>query len=74
MKSVFVLQHSHELDDGSDEVKFIGVYSTRANAEAVVERLVRARGFSDSRDGFHIDAYELDQDHWVEGYTTVASV
>lgn len=74
MKSVFVVQHAHELDDGSDEVKFIGVYSTRAKAESVVERLTREPGFSDAADGFHIDEYELDQDHWVEGYVTVGGV
>ncbi len=74
MKSVFVLQHSHELDDGSDEVKLIGVYSTRANAEGVVERLAHTPGFSDTPNGFHIDEYKLDQDQWVEGYVTVGDV
>ncbi len=71
MTKVYVLQHEHVMEDGSEEVKFIGVYSTRENAQAAVARLSRAPGFSDTPDGFHISEYPLDKDHWVEGYTTV---
>ncbi len=71
MSSVFVLQHVHSLEDGAEDVKFIGVYSSRQNADAVVARLSKLPGFSDAPDGFHIDEYRVDQDHWVEGYVTV---
>jgi hypothetical protein len=71
MSSVFVVQHEHEVADEVDDAKFIGVYSTREMAEAAVQRLRHARGFSDTPDGFHISEYELDQDHWTEGYVTV---
>ena len=68
MASVFVLQHVHTREDGSDDVKFIGVYSSRQKAQEAVERLGRLPGFADAPDGFHIDEYRVDQDHWVEGY------
>lgn len=71
MASVFVLQHVHVLDDGNEDVKFIGVYSSRETAEGAVARLSRLPGFSDAPDGFHVDEYRVDQDHWVEGYVTV---
>jgi hypothetical protein len=71
---VYVLQHVHSLADGEEDVKFIGVYSTRENAQAAITRLGQARGFSDALAGFHIDEYQIDEDHWVEGYMTVASV
>ena len=71
MTSVFVVQHVHEADDGTEDVKFIGVYSSRAAASAAVDRLSRRPGFADAVDGFHIDEHRLDQDHWVEGYVTV---
>jgi hypothetical protein len=72
MASVFVLQHVHTLGDGTEDVKFIGVYSAREKADAAVARLSRQPGFSDAPEGFHVDEYRVDQDHWVEGYVTVA--
>jgi hypothetical protein len=68
MASVFVLQHVHEQGDHVEDVKFIGVYSTRQKAQEAVERMGRLPGFAKAPDGFHIDEYFVDQDHWVEGY------
>jgi hypothetical protein len=65
---VYVLQHVHSERDGMEDVKFIGVYSAAEKAQAAIRRLSRVPGFSDSADGFHIDEYELDKDHWREGY------
>jgi hypothetical protein len=70
---VYVLQHAHPLEDGEDEVKFIGVYSSRENAQAAIVRLSKTPGFSDEQTGFHIDEYQVDKDQWVEGYTTLAN-
>ena len=71
MASVFMLQHVHERDDGTEDVKFIGVYSSHESAAAAVDRLSRRPGFADAADGFHIDEYRLDQDQWAEGYAAV---
>lgn len=71
MASVFVLQHVHTREDDVDDVKFIGVYSSREEAQAAVTRLGCLPGFADTPDGFHIDEYRVDQDHWVEGYVAV---
>lgn len=68
MASVFVLQHVHAREDGDEDVKFIGVYSSRENAAEAATRLRRLPGFFNTQDGFHIDEYRIDQDHWVEGY------
>ncbi len=70
MPSVFVLQHGHPTRDDVEDVKLIGVYSSREKAQAAIARLVLAPGFSDAPDGFHIDEYRVDQDQWVEGYET----
>ena len=74
MASVFVLQHVHAREDGVEDVKFIGVYSSREKADAAVARLGRLPGFSDAPDGFHVDEYRVDQDHWVEGYVVAVAV
>ena len=71
MASVFVLQHVHSQEDGVEDIKFIGVYSSREKAQAAVARLSRQPGFADAQGGFHIDEYRVDQDHWAEGYVVV---
>lgn len=71
MASVFVLQHVHELEGGDEDVKLIGVYSTREQAFSAVERLRSLPGFCDEPSGFNVDEYSLDQDQWTEGYVTV---
>jgi hypothetical protein len=72
MTSVFVLQHVHSRHDGSEDVKFIGVYSSREKAQEAVGRMSRLPGFADAPDGSCIDEYRLDQDQWVEGYVVVS--
>ena len=73
MSRVYVLQHVHESADGAEDVKLIGVYSSRENAQAAVARLCQAAGFSDEPAGFHIDEYGVDHDQWAEGYSTFAA-
>ena len=73
MTRVYVLQHVHSMQDGTEDVKFIGVYSSRENAHAVIKRLSQTAGFSAAPTGFHIDEYQIDKDQWVEGYSTVTS-
>ena len=68
---VFVVQREHELD-GCAEVKFIGVYSTQERAWTAVDRAKRLSGFRDHPDGFSVDPYEVDMDHWTEGFVRVS--
>ena len=70
---VYVLQHVHTLDDGSEDVKFIGVYSSHEKAQAAITRLSQVPGFSDAPAGFHVDEYQVDKDQWVEGYSALAN-
>jgi hypothetical protein len=68
---VFVVQHVHELPGGEESVKFIGVYSSEAQAQAAVQRLTPQPGFAETAAGFHVDRYPLDQDHWTEGFVVI---
>jgi hypothetical protein len=67
MKSVYLVFHVRR-DKWSEDVKLIGAYSTRVRAMAAIKRLTRRSGFDRYPDSFHIDRYELDRDHWVEGF------
>jgi hypothetical protein len=73
MKTVFIVQHSYELDS-CEETKFIGAYSTIEEAEAAVVRLRKQPGFIDRPNDFHINDYEINKDHWTEGYSTVSNI
>jgi hypothetical protein len=66
MDRVFLLWHEHD-DDG----KLIGVYSSEENAIAARGRVGNKPGFADSPEGFTVDPYRIDEDHWTEGYVTV---
>ena len=71
MESVFVLQHSYERD-GYDEVKMIGVFSTDEKAMQTINKLKNVAGFRDyPKECFCIDEYEIDTEHWIEGFCTV---
>lgn len=72
MASVFLVQHVHEFGDGSESVKILGVYSSRALALAAIERAARLDGFKEMPAGFSIDEYLLDEDHWTSGFFTDA--
>jgi hypothetical protein len=66
--TVYLLQHVRECSDGHDDVKVIGVYSTTKAASAAIERLSTKPGFREFPEGFSIDSYEMDRDHWVDGF------
>ena len=67
MVSVFLLQHSYEIDE-IDETKVIGIYTSREKAEIAVEKYKNLPGFNDYPNSFIIDHYELDKGHWEEGF------
>ncbi len=51
MTRVFVVQHVHELVDGSEDVKLIGVFSSELTANAAVHRVYSQPGFATARTG-----------------------
>jgi hypothetical protein len=70
MTKVYIVHHEYLLDE-RNEVKLIGVYSSQEMAEHAVERFRGLPGFREHPDGFHIDAYPIDEDHWTSGFVTV---
>lgn len=71
MKTVYVLQHSYEIgEEGEfDETKMIGIYSSKKKAEETIEIYKVLPGFKDySISCFHISKYEIDKNHWTEGF------
>lgn len=73
MKFVYLLWHTHSdeaLLDGED-IKLIGVYTSKENAEEAQSRAGQLEGFKDHSEGFEISCNELDKDEWTSGFITV---
>ncbi len=70
MKMVYVVQHEVLHEDGTENVKFIGVFGCTERAQAAVEQLSVQAGFRDCQEGFSIDKYEVDAVQWREGFAT----
>ena len=65
---VYVVQHVHTAPNDEEDVKMIGVYASQQAAAEAVARLTIQPGFCDHPDGFDISPYEMNKDHWVEGF------
>ena len=68
---VFPLYHVHEFECGHEDVKLIGIFSTRAKAEAALALVRDQPGFRDLPEGFSFEPTQLDRIGWTEGYVTV---
>lgn len=61
----------HAAEEEGDDVKLLGVYSSRENAVARIERAKRLDGFRDEPECFFVGEFGLDEDEWTEGFITV---
>ena len=50
------------------EAVFILLHIRSDDDYAASERLANRPGFTDHPNGWHIDRYMLDQDHWEDGF------
>lgn len=65
---VYKLYHIREKEDGNDDEKLIGIYTTEEKAKAAIQRVIGKPGFRDHPDGFQIFDHLLDRDGWTEGF------
>ncbi len=70
---VFILQHVHP-EDGLEDVRTLGVYSSEENAERAKQRYLHLPGFQNWPAGFCIGRYEIDGDEWTDGFVTTHEV
>jgi hypothetical protein len=68
---IYLLSHVHEFEDGHEDTKIIGIFSTREKAEAALDHVRNRPGFRDWPEGFDISEYGLDGLEWSEGYDTI---
>ena len=58
-------------EQDGDDVKLLGIYSTRERAEERMERARLLPGFQDEPECFVLEGYELDEDTWTEGFVRI---
>ena len=69
MTIVYALYHEYENNEGEDEVKEIGLFTTRERAQEAINPLLEKPGFRDHPYGFKIYECRLDADlAWTEGF------
>ncbi len=82
MKSVILFQHLHLFSESNEDVKIIEIYDSRDQALKTIELLKKQAGFSNNsklidpikdneEEGFYIDEYVINKDHWIEGYNSI---
>lgn len=80
MNSVFLLQHMYVDSHKGENVKIIGIYRSRWEAEEVVRHMSILPGFSvypslvdplvdEEENGFYIDEYVLGKSQWTDGFS-----
>ena len=73
MNKVYVLHHVMREFADDEDVKLIVVYSSEDGAREAIARLSAQPGFRENPAGFQVEPYELDKDHWTEGFVTVVT-
>ena len=70
MNLVRLLTHSHDLEDGHEDVKIVGVFESRKAAAEAILIVADQPGFRDHPGGFSIDQYQVGDIHWKEGFAS----
>lgn len=63
---VYLVQHT--IEDRDETSKIIGIYRTSDEAKFAIRRAITKPGFSDHPSGFCVDEYEVNKDHWIDGF------
>ena len=71
---VYLLTHSYLVGEDKffDEVRIIGLYSSRKKAKEVLLKYMTKKGFKLHIDGFYISKLKVDDNfQWVDGFVTI---
>ncbi len=68
MDAVYLLWHHPNGVDSDQNVLLVGVYRTENTARQAITRLSGKPGFVQVPGSFEINKYELDHDHWTDGF------
>jgi hypothetical protein len=72
-RSVYLLQHIARTGSDDEDVKTLGIYSSKEKATLAVRHFKNLAGFKQYPNGFHIDRYRLNHPTWTEGFVTFST-
>lgn len=68
-ETVHLLWFVQEMPEGEEDVELlVGVYASESEAKAAIERVKGKKGFADFQEGFQVHSYEVNRDHWTDGF------
>jgi len=65
---VYLTMHVFRYEDGHDNIRIIGIFSSERKAREAIRRVWNKPGFRDRKRAFNVSRYVLDLQHWTEGY------
>jgi hypothetical protein len=68
--SVYLLQHVAREGSEDEDVKTLGIFSSRKKAEDAIRRFRTLAGFKRYPNGFYFSRFAVNQLQWLEGFVT----
>lgn len=65
MSSVYLLWHTNA---ATEDVKLLGVFSSRESADDALAASNSLSGFIDQPEGYTVDKYDIDKLYWESGF------
>jgi hypothetical protein len=65
---VFLAMHVFRYEDGHENIRVIGIFSSKRRAQEAIRRLREKPGFRYRKRAFEISRYVLDLKHWTAGF------
>lgn len=65
---VFLAMHVFRYEDGHENIRVIGIFTSKQKAQEAIRRLRDKPGFRYRKRAFEISRYVLDLRHWTEGF------
>jgi len=71
LKKVYFLYYVYEFEDGHDDVKLLGVFSSKAKANIALQNIKKNPDCKKIKNFFSIHQISIDRLGWSEGYVRV---
>lgn len=71
LEKVFLLHYVYEFEDGHEDVKLLGVFSSKEKAQSALSDIIKIPELKKNKKNFIIDEDKTDLLGWTEGFITV---
>jgi len=68
---IFLLHYVYEFEDGHEDVKLLGVFSSKKKAQAALSDVIKIPELKKMKKNFIIDVDKINWLGWTEGFITI---